>query len=128
MEYVLEQSGAGKIVLVVDDEASVRMVGVEMMAELGFQVLEADSGAAALKILDDRADVALLLTDIRMPGMDGLELARQAAELRPEMKIIFVSGYTTAPTPLPAPLLGKPYGHEQLEKVVTRQLGTGAAS
>ncbi len=118
--------GDEKAVLVVDDDPLVRMVGAEMMADLGFEVLESDSGAAALRVLEERRDVVLLLTDVRMPGMDGVELARRAKELRPEMKVIFVSGYTAPHGRLPAPLLDKPFGHEQLERVVEGELGPAA--
>ena len=113
--------GQGRAVLVVDDEALVREIGAEMLGDLGFQVLEADSGEAALRLLETRSDVALLFTDVRMPGMDGVELARRAKQLNSGLKVIFVSGYSAPHRTLSAPLLDKPYGPEDLERVVESQ-------
>jgi len=113
--------GQGRAVLVVDDEALVREVGAELLIDLGFQVLEADSGEAALRILESRPDISLLFTDVRMPGMDGVELARRAALLNPRLKVIFVSGYSAPHAALSAPLLDKPYGPDDLERVVESQ-------
>ncbi len=110
-------------VLVVDDEPLVRMVGADMMADLGFDVLEADGGRAALKILADRPDIVLLMTDIRMPGMDGVELAKRALEVRPGLKVIFVSGYRNSQTALSAPLVEKPFGSNDLQHALAIQFG-----
>ena len=113
-----------KTVLIVDDEVLVRMVGADMMTDLGFEVLEADSGEAALRIIENRPDIDLLLTDIRMPGMDGVELVDRALVLRPDLKVIYVSGYTAPHGRLDAPLLDKPFNPGELEQVVNRQLAT----
>ncbi|MDP8915662.1 MAG: response regulator [Pseudomonadota bacterium] len=122
----MDELGQGRAVLVVDDEALVRMVGAEMLADLGFEVLEADSGPAALRLLQSRPDIALLFTDVRMPGMDGLELSELAMQQNPALKVIFVSGYSAPHRNLPAPLLDKPYGPQDLERVVESQLQAGA--
>jgi CheY-like chemotaxis protein len=81
-----------RTVLVVDDEAQVRALACETLAMLGYDVLDADSGEAALKILDTtRPDIMLL--DYAMPGMSGAELARQARDRWPSLPIVFASGH-----------------------------------
>ena len=82
-----------KVVLVVDDEPLVRMNAVDMFEDMGFEVLEANDGLAALQVLEGRSDVSLLFSDCRMPGMTGPELAEVAAERWPHLRIVLVSGY-----------------------------------
>lgn len=108
--------GTQRVVLVVDDEPLVRMNAVDMFEDLGFEVLEAGSGAAALKILEARPDVALLFSDCRMPGMSGPELAEEAARRWPNLRIVLVSGYVNV-KPLGWPLISKPYDTKAIEKV-----------
>lgn len=105
-----------KVVLVVDDEALVRMNAVDMFEDMGFEVLEAGGGAAALAILEDRDDVSLLFSDCRMPGMTGPELAAIASERWPELRIVLVSGYVNV-KPTSWPLIPKPYDSKTLEKI-----------
>jgi signal transduction histidine kinase len=82
----------GRTVLLVDDEDQVRALAGEALAMLGYQVLDADGGAAALAILETtRPDIMLL--DYAMPGMSGAELARQARARWPDMPIVFASGH-----------------------------------
>lgn len=110
--------GARKVVLVVDDEPLVRMNAVDMFEDMGFDVLEASDGLAALKILEGRADVSLLFSDCRMPGMTGPELAEVAAVRWPDLRIVLVSGYVNI-KPVSWPLLPKPYDARSLHKVVS---------
>ncbi|WP_053000722.1 PAS domain-containing protein [Sphingomonas sanxanigenens] len=102
--------------LVVDDEALVRATTSDMLADLGYQVTEAESAEAALVLLDgDGADFDLLVTDHLMSGMSGAELARIAGERWPKMRVLLVSGYADAgdlDTALPT--LSKPFRHAQL--------------
>lgn len=81
------------MVLLVDDDAAVRAVTAGILTELGYQVLEASSGAAALELLDrvGRIDAAVL--DFAMPGMNGAELAREIGDCRKELPILFATGY-----------------------------------
>ena len=80
MSGAQQEGPAGrKVVLVVDDEALVRMMAVDLFEDLGFEVLDAHGGDAALAVLEARPDVSLLFTDCRMPGMTGPELAAIAA-------------------------------------------------
>lgn len=81
-------------VLVVEDEAGVRRFAVEALREIGYRVLEADGGAAALHLLAGHPEITLLLTDVIMPEMDGRRLADAAIRLRPDLKIVFMTGYT----------------------------------
>jgi signal transduction histidine kinase/CheY-like chemotaxis protein len=81
-------------VLVVEDEEGVRRYSTDALRDLGYRVLEADSGEAALKIIDAEQDIAILFTDVVMPGMNGRKLSEAALERRPSLKILFTTGYT----------------------------------
>jgi CheY-like chemotaxis protein len=106
-----------RVVLVVDDEPLVRMNAVDMFEDMGFEVLEASDGLAALRLLEGRPDVSLLFSDCRMPGMTGPELAEVAADRWPHLRIVLVSGYINI-RPSTWPLLPKPYDAQALQKVV----------
>jgi len=81
-------------ILVVDDEPLVRMVAVEILEDLGYVVLEAGDGPSALKILQSRPEICLLVTDVGLPnGMNGRQLADVVRETRPELNVLFVTGY-----------------------------------
>ena len=83
-----------KTVLVVDDEAVVRMLMVDVLEEMGLEVLEAGNGASALKILQSDASVDILITDVGLPGgLNGRQVADAARALRPDLRVIFVTGY-----------------------------------
>ncbi len=90
-----DRAHAGHSVLVVEDDADVRAYTVSILRELGYRVMEAHDGASALRLLERRGEtVALLFTDVVMPGMSGGELAAKAREIRPDLKVLFTSGYT----------------------------------
>ncbi len=81
-------------VLVVEDDARVRRVAVARLTDAGYRVIEASTGTEALALLEGRSDIRLLFTDVVMPGgMNGDELAKQVRQLRPDVKILFTSGY-----------------------------------
>jgi signal transduction histidine kinase len=84
------------VVLLVDDDSAVREITATLLAELGYAVVEAGSGGAALDTLQRRPDVDLMLLDFAMPGMNGAEVAREAHARRPDLPIIFVTGYADA--------------------------------
>ncbi|TXN79407.1 response regulator [Methylobacterium sp. WL8] len=83
-----------EIVLVVEDEEALRLLSVEALRELGYSVRHAESGTAALRILDAQPDVALLFTDIVMPDMNGRQLAEEAMRRRPELRVLYTTGFT----------------------------------
>jgi PAS domain S-box-containing protein len=84
---------AGGIVLVLEDEAIVRTIVVEVLEDLGLQAIEAASGPAGLEILQSRQRIDLLVTDIGLPGLNGRQVAEAARLLRPDLKILFMTGY-----------------------------------
>ncbi|MGU3362280.1 ATP-binding protein [Methylobacterium sp. M6A4_1b] len=83
-----------EIVLVVEDEEALRLLSVEALRELGYSVRHAESGAAALRVLGAQPDIALLFTDIVMPDMNGRLLAEEAIRRRPDLKVLYTTGFT----------------------------------
>jgi CheY-like chemotaxis protein len=81
-------------VLVAEDDGGVRAFIVRSLRELGYTVCEAGDGLAALNLLQAEPDVDLLLSDVGLPGMNGRALADAARQLRPDLKVLFMSGYT----------------------------------
>ncbi len=81
-------------VLVVEDDAGVRQVAVGALGELGFKVIEADCGAVALERLGEHPQISVLLTDVVMPVMDGRRLAEAALRQRPDLRVLYMTGYT----------------------------------
>jgi CheY-like chemotaxis protein len=86
----------GETVLVIEDEPVVRGLIVEVLADLGFAPLEATDGPAGLEVLQSRQRVDLLISDIGLPGLNGRQLADAARQLRPGLKVIFMTGYAEA--------------------------------
>jgi len=84
----------GELVLVVEDEAAVRRISVQALQELGYRTLSAEDPAHALKLLADNPEIALLFTDVVMPGMTGRQLADQARLARPDLKVLYTTGYS----------------------------------
>jgi CheY-like chemotaxis protein len=81
-------------VLVVEDEAVVRMLIVEVLEELGYAPLEAGDAASALRVLRSNVRLDLLITDVGLPGsLNGRQLADAARETRPDLKVMFITGY-----------------------------------
>jgi CheY-like chemotaxis protein len=90
---VLDHPSIPAVVLVVEDEMLLRMRAVDMVEDAGYTSVEAVDADAAFAILESRSDIALLFTDIQMPGsMDGLGLAHSVHDRWPPIKIILVSG------------------------------------
>jgi PAS domain S-box-containing protein len=110
-----------EVILVVEDDDALRAYTMEILAELGYHVLEAAHGAAALEVVHERDDIKLLFTDIVMPGgLNGRELAEQARQLRPGLKVLFTTGYTRNAVvhhgrlDPGVQLIGKPFSFEDL--------------
>jgi CheY-like chemotaxis protein len=118
---------AQPVVLVVEDDPLVRMAAVDMIETLGFVALQAGEASAALAILKGDSRIDVLFTDVGLPGMRGPELAEKARELRPQLKVVFASGYGETDEVAAfagAVQLAKPYEHDQLAEV----LGAAALS
>jgi two-component system cell cycle sensor histidine kinase/response regulator CckA len=82
-------------VLLVEDEAAVREATKRMLRKYGFEVIEAKHGQDALLLWDREGDtIDVVLTDVVMPAMGGAELARTLRERRPDLRVVFMSGYT----------------------------------
>lgn len=111
-------------VLVCEDEAIIRMDTVDLVEELGYAVVEADSGRQALEIAS-RQEIDILLTDIGLPDISGLDLARRLRDLKPGIGVVFatgrdrIEGFASEPR---TELLKKPYRLDLLEKVLGRIL------
>jgi two-component system cell cycle sensor histidine kinase/response regulator CckA len=130
-----EQSASGELILVVEDEEQVRKIAGRALQEAGYQVREASSGQEALEILtagDGR--VALVLTDVVMPGMTGKDLAASITEVAPSTAVLFISGYTDGEivrrgllSP-DAALVQKPFTPNGLVKAVKERLAAQVAS
>jgi CheY-like chemotaxis protein len=125
------QRGDGQTVLVVDDEPSVRLLVHEVLEELGYDVLEADTGASGLEILASGRRVDLLITDVGLPGgMNGRQLADAALPARPNLKVLFITGYAEQAVigdgclKPPMYILTKPFSLETLGACV-KQIVTG---
>jgi CheY-like chemotaxis protein/two-component sensor histidine kinase len=90
-----EARGGDETILLVEDETVVRDLILTILQEQGYTMLEAQQGDEALALAQQHpAPIHLLLTDVVMPGMSGRELAEQLQQLRPELKVLFMSGYT----------------------------------
>ena len=88
-----QRSQRGETVLVVEDEAIVRDLIVEVLHDLGYRTLEAQDGPSGLKMLQSDAKIDLLVSDVGLPGLNGRQLADQAREGRPDLKVLFITGY-----------------------------------
>jgi len=114
-------STAAVTILVVDDEHGVREIIAEGLELAGYNVLQAGSGEDALQILDRHPDLRLVVSDVRMPGISGIELARSIVATGRQLKVILISGFFMSET-LNIPCLLKPFRMAELESVVAAQL------
>lgn len=96
VDFVLSPQLRGtETVLVVDDEPTIRKLLIQTLEPLGYRVIEAASGADALKLSEQHQEkIHLLISDVIMPGMNGVQLAEALQQGRPELKVLFISGYT----------------------------------
>ncbi|MCW2236542.1 response regulator [Azospirillum canadense] len=126
--------GRGETILVVEDDADVRGMAVETLQGLGYQVLVAADGVAALAMLTAPPRVDLLFTDVVMPrGLGGVDLAHAACDVVPGLRVLLTSGYPARspdgdpPETLPYPLLPKPYRSDALARAVRAALAPAPA-
>ena len=110
----------GEVVLVVEDEPAVRQFSVDALGELGYRVIEADGAEAALRLLDAHPEITLMFTDVVMPDVNGAKLAEEARRRRPDLKVLFTTGYTrnavvhNGVLDPGVELIGKPFTVEEL--------------
>ncbi|OUI81192.1 histidine kinase [Acetobacter orientalis] len=105
----------GNTILVVDDEPGVRAVTAGFLRRAGYKVLEAASGMEALQKVDDSPEIALVVMDVMMPGMNGNEAARHIQVKKPHLPVLFVTGYTDLGLlPAGVTVLHKPYTRDAL--------------
>jgi len=107
--------------MVVDDDPEVRVIVAEFLEDFGYNVLQASSAAEALKLLDTAPDLRMIITDIRMPDMSGIELADVATQRQSDLKIILISGYFVSQQ-LERRFLRKPFRMRDLEAAVRAEL------
>src|ERR1700687_4577882 len=124
---VLEHSAVSAVVLIVEDEMLLRMRAVDMVEDAGFTPVEAVDADEAVAILESRSDIALMFTDIQMPGsMDGLKLAHTVHKRWPPIKIILVSGQLQ-PAPMDIPsdsrFHGKPLAATEMIAEIQSMIG-----
>ena len=106
-------------ILVAEDEAMLRLLTVEVLQDAGFEVFEAADGAEALDLLKAHPGIALLVSDVKMPRMDGYALVEAGLAFRPELKVLLMTGYSQEPPPAIRQLsdiqiLRKPFNLEKL--------------
>jgi CheY-like chemotaxis protein len=107
-------------VLVVEDNPMSRATAVGMFEDLGFRVFDAYCGDKALALLDVHPEISLLFVEVRMPGMSGPELAEVVRQRRPDIRIVFTSGYVReGVVPSALPFVPKPWRVDQVERAVS---------
>jgi DNA-binding NtrC family response regulator len=118
--------------LIVEDEMFIRMIAADALEDRGFSIVEASDAREALEILGRSPEIALIFTDINMPGdFDGLDLAEEVAKRWPHIEIIVTSGgvsLSSSDMPDSGKFLPKPYATDRLVELVQAQLakrGTG---
>ena len=112
-------TGAGETVLVIEDDSAVRLIISNVLQDLGYACLEASDGQAALPILTSNSPLDLLITDVGLPGMNSRQIAEIARQYRPDLKILFVTGYAEhhRPRAIPGPwheMVTKPFALDAL--------------
>jgi CheY-like chemotaxis protein len=105
-------------ILIAEDEAMLRLIAVELLQDAGFEVFEASDGVEALELLKANPQIALLVSDVKMPRMDGYSLVEAGLALRPDLKVLMMTGYAQSPPQMLAArdiqVLRKPFNLERL--------------
>jgi CheY-like chemotaxis protein len=107
--------------MIVDDDPEVRVIVAEFLQDFGYQVVQAGGGVEALDLLARTPDLRMIITDIRMPDMSGLELADLATQRQRDLKIILISGYFVSQQ-VERRFLRKPFRMRELEAAVRAEL------
>ena len=109
--------------LLVDDDAQLRQIACAMLEDLGCEVLAADGADQALALLRGAPEVSVAIVDYAMPGVSGVDLARQIGEVAPGLPVVLSSGYMDADESVRSwsgPILPKPYSYEELTRLLSR--------
>ncbi|MGI3902383.1 MAG: response regulator [Janthinobacterium lividum] len=123
---MLDATSPPILVLVVDDEAILRLIASDVLEDSGFRVVEAENAKEALKVLADYPGVSVLFTDINMPGaLDGLDLAQEVHARWPDIKLVVTSGRpkpTDKEIPDDGRFVAKPYSPDSLVREIRKAL------
>lgn len=124
------QPGNNETILLVDDEAAIRQMVAEFLAETGYRVIESLDSVSALKQAEKTGPVDLLLTDIGLPGaMNGIALAREMRARHPRLKVLFITGFAEGERLVTADahtrILTKPFSLNELGQRVSSLIQTG---
>jgi CheY-like chemotaxis protein len=114
------------MLIVVDDDDGVRVLLEELLVDRGYDVISAQNGAEGLDQIQREPRLSLLITDIRMPGIDGWELARRARLMRNDIKVLYITGYPGERHPCdapPGPLLRKPWRAGEFYNCIEQLIG-----
>ncbi|TCA29597.1 PAS domain-containing hybrid sensor histidine kinase/response regulator [Rhizobium leguminosarum bv. viciae] len=124
-ELPVPQAASRLKILLVDDDALIAMSSVDMLEDLGHEVVEANSGSQALELISGQ-HFDLVITDYSMPGMTGAQLAQAARDIHPALPIVLATGYADLPagTDIDLPRLGKPYNQAQLAKEIAKAMAS----
>ena len=130
---VCERENCMPRILLAEDDDAMRTYLVRALERSGYAVVAVDRGTAALPLIENGGNFDLLLTDIVMPEMDGIELAQKAAVIAPDMRVMFITGFSAvslrAGQALPqAKVLSKPFHLRDLVMEVDRMFATPNAS
>ena len=109
------------VILVVDDDDDVREVSSIMLEDLGYTVVQASCGDEALAMIDQHPDLDVMVTDIRMPGMSGIELSEIATLRRRDLGVVLISGYFL-PQPITRRFVQKPFRSHELDAAIRAEL------
>ena len=115
------------MIIVVEDDDGVRFLTEDLLLDRGYNVVTARNGAEGLDRIRSEPNPTLIITDIRMPGIDGWELARRATEMRPTTKILYITGYAGEQPPEDAPhgpLLRKPWRAKEFYRCIEELVGS----
>ena len=123
-----DSPNSARRVLVVEDEALVRLLVVQILEEAGYETLEAAEARRAMELLESGEIIHLMVTDVGLPGVNGKQLADQARGLRPDLKILYMTGYADsglleAKLPEGIDLIMKPFDLDELAAKAGALLG-----
>jgi CheY-like chemotaxis protein len=114
-------AGGGPTILVVDDDEEVREIVVEFLSQTGYRILQAGGGAEALRVVAETPDIDLVITDVRMPDISGLDLADRLERQRRHLKVILISGFFVSEG-VRRRVVRKPFRMQELQAAVREEL------